>query len=822
MRRQLIKFRAAAARARTQWVKGDDHRWPAMACRNVAIDDGTLPRCASDCARPAEDEGLDSRHMAKISRKEALDFHSHGRPGKIAVVPTKALTSQRDLALAYSPGVAEPCLAIAEDPSAVNLYTARANLVAVISDGSAVLGLGDIGPLAAKPVMEGKGVLFKKFADIDVFDLELDARDPDAFIAAVAALEPTFGGINLEDIAAPQCFYIEQELKRRMKIPVFHDDQHGTAIISGAALLNAAALTGRELGEIKVVVNGAGASAVACAKFYFSLGVNPDNLLMCDSKGVIRSDRERLGDEKRAFARDTDRRTLSDALVGADLFLGLSVGGVLTPAMIAGMAERPIIFALANPDPEIPYEQARKARPDAIVATGRSDHDNQVNNVLGFPGIFRGALDVHATSITESMKVAAARALAELARKAVPDVVNQAYGDEYRFGPNYIIPKPFDPRVIQSVAPAVARAAVEAGVAQVEFDEGAYRERMRALLGGSTAVLRRFVRRAQQDPKTLVFSEAEDPRVLEACRIMIDDRIARPILLGDEQRIRAILRSQDIELEDGQYEIVDPTADPRASGYAAQLHALRQRKGIDRQLAANLMRRGNYFGTMMVAQGDADGLVSGVALSYPETIRPALQIVGLAPGVRRVAGMYLMLHRSGLLFFADTTVNLDTDAELLADVAEMVADEARTTFETEPRVAMLGYSNFGSARGKTADMVADAVDRLRARRPDLQVEGEMQANVALDYNLQRHNHPFTHLRGPANVLIFPNLEAGNVAYKLIRELGNVPAVGPVLLGMAKPISVLERDCSIDAIVHMAALTVVQAQRRAEATAHEEG
>ncbi|NVB42758.1 NADP-dependent malic enzyme [Pseudenhygromyxa sp. WMMC2535] len=754
--------------------------------------------------------------MAKLSRKEALDFHTHGRPGKIAVVPTKPLTSQRDLSLAYSPGVAEPCLEIAKDPSTVSLYTARANLVAVVSDGSAVLGLGNIGPLASKPVMEGKGVLFKKFADIDVFDIEIDTGgDPDKLIECVAALEPTFGGINLEDIKAPECFYIERELERRMGIPVFHDDQHGTAIISGAALINAAALTKRKLEDIKVVVSGAGASAVACSQFYFSLGIRPENLLMCDSRGVIHTEREDLNDSKRAFARETDKRSLTDALDGADMFLGLSVGGLVKPEMLAKMNPDPIIFALANPEPEIPYDVAREARPDAIVATGRSDYDNQVNNVLGFPGIFRGALDVRATHITEEMKRAAAKALAELARKDVPEVVAKAYGEDFTFGRNYIIPKPFDPRVIQWVAPAVAKAAVDCGVAQAPFDESAYRDRMRHLLGGSTAVLRRFVRRAQQDPKRLVFTDGEDPRILEACRVMIDEKICRPILLGHPDRIAAVAAKSDLELDPSGYDIVDPRSDERLEAYAEDLYRLRCRKGVDATLARALMQRSNYFGTMMVERGDADGLVSGIRYSYPETIRPALQIIGMAPGVRRVAGMYLMLHKRGLLFFGDTTVNLETDAELLADVAEMVADAAKKSFDVEPRVAMLGYSNFGSARGETVDKVSTAVELLSARRPDLEVEGEMQANVALDYHLQKLNHPFTRLSGPANVLIFPSLEAGNVAYKLIRELGDVPAVGPVLLGMDKPISVLERDCSIDAIVHMSALTVVSAQMRAE-------
>jgi malate dehydrogenase (oxaloacetate-decarboxylating)(NADP+) len=747
-------------------------------------------------------------------REDALEYHRRGRPGKIAVVPTKPLTSQRDLALAYSPGVAEPCLEIAKDPSKVNLYTARANLVAVISDGTAVLGLGDIGPLAAKPVMEGKGVLFKKFADIDVFDLEVKVDDPDKFIECVAALEPTFGGINLEDIKSPECFYIEEQLKRRMNIPVFHDDQHGTAIISGAALLNAAELTGRKLGEIKVVVSGAGASAIACSRFYVSLGIDRANILLVDSRGVVHSGRDDLNAVKREFVRDTDKRTLADALEGADLFLGLSVGGLVTPAMIMKMNPKPIIFALANPEPEIPYDVAREARPDAIVATGRSDFDNQVNNVLGFPGIFRGALDVRATTINEAMKVAAARALADLARKDVPEVVARAYGEDYSFGPNYIIPKPFDPRVLQWVAPAVAAAAVETGVAQIPFDHAEYSQRMRTLLGGSTAILRRFVRMAQRDRKTLVFPEGHDPRILEACRVLVDEGIATPVLLGDPERVRANIDKYDIGLNPGDYTLINPRSDERLARYIAVFHERRKRKGVDQNLSESLMRRPNYFGAMMLESGDADGLVAGVSYSYPETIRPALQIIGLAPGARRVAGMYLMLHRSGILFFADTTVNLDSDAESLADIAEMVADEAKQSFDTPPRVAMLSYSNFGSARGKTADMMAQAVELLAKRRPDLEVEGDMQANVAVDYALQQQTFPFTRLSGPANVLIFPNLEAGNVAYKLLRELGNVPAVGPVLLGMNKPVTVLERDSAVDAIVHMAALTVVQAQKRA--------
>lgn len=752
-------------------------------------------------------------------RKDALEFHSMGRPGKIQVVPTKPLTSQRDLSLAYSPGVAEPCLDIAEDPKLAQKYTARGNLVAVISNGTAVLGLGDIGALASKPVMEGKGVLFKKFADIDVFDLEVDVTDPDRLIDVVAALEPTFGGINLEDIKAPECFYIEAELKRRMKIPVFHDDQHGTAIITGAALLNAAALQEKKLEDIRVVVSGAGASAMACARFYVSLGVKKDNILMCDSKGVLHDKRDNLGELKLDFAVATKARTLSDAMKGADLFLGLSRGGLVTVDMVKSMAERPIIFALANPDPEIPYADAKGARPDAIVATGRSDTDNQVNNVLGFPGIFRGALDVGATSINEDMKVAAARALAELARKDVPDVVSRAYGEAYTFGPNYIIPKPFDPRVIQWVAPSVAKAAVESGVSTLHFDETAYRERMRSLLGGSTAIMRKFVGRAQSDPRRLVFPEATDRRILEACAILADEGIAFPVLLGNPKAIKQAIIDHDVPLSHEDFEILDPRSDSRLDRYTELLYEGRKRKGVTKVTARDLMRSNIYFAMMMVQRGDADGVLSGASHSYPRTIRPGLEIIGLAPGTRRVAGMYMMLHRRGILFFGDTTVNTEVNPEALADVAEMLADAART-FEVEPRVAMLSYSNFGSARGTGSDMVAQATALLRERRPDLEVEGEMQANVAVDYGLQKQAYPFTRLTGPANVLVFPNLEAGNVAYKLMRGLGDVPAVGPVLLGMAKPVTVLERDCTVDAIVHMAALTVVQAQQQTRATQSE--
>ncbi len=756
--------------------------------------------------------------MKKVRRKDALEYHATGRPGKIQVVATKPLTSQRDLSLAYSPGVAEPCLAIADDPAMAHRYTARGNLVAVITNGTAVLGLGNIGPLAAKPVMEGKGVLFKKFADIDVFDIEVDASDPDKFVEVVAALEPTFGGINLEDIKAPESFYIEEQLRARMKIPVFHDDQHGTAIISGAALLNAAVLQEKNLAELKVVVSGAGASAIACARFFVGLGVSRRNIVMVDSMGVIHLGRPDLTPVKREFASETEARSLAEALRGADMFLGLSKGGLVTGAMVEAMAPRPIIFALANPDPEIPYDEAKLARPDAIVATGRSDYDNQVNNVLGFPGVFRGALDVRATRVSEEMKIAAAHALADLARRDVPHEVSRAYGTEFHFGPSYIIPKPFDPRVLYWVAPAVARAAIESGAASGPLDERAYVEHLRGLLGQSSAIVRKFVRRAATDPKRVVFPEAEDPRILQAASILLDEHVAKPVLLGSRQTIESVARTREIDIDLSRCDIVDPATDGALTSYATVLYEHRQRRGMGRRSALKLMRDRNVFGMMMVRQGRADAAVTGLLSPYSETVRPALDIVGLAPGVRRAAGMYLMLHHQrGILFFGDTTMNVQPDAETLADIAELVADAART-FESEPRVVMLSMSNFGSVQHPEAAKCSRAVEILRARRPDLEVEGEMQGNVAVDYALQQRTFPFSRMSGPANVLIFPNLDAGNVAYKLVRELGGVISVGPVLLGMARPITVLERDCEVDTIVLMTALTVVDAQEHARRAA----
>ncbi|MCH9688015.1 MAG: NADP-dependent malic enzyme, partial [Deltaproteobacteria bacterium] len=620
----------------------------------------------------------------------------------------------------------------------------------------------------------------------------------------------------LEDIKAPESFYVEEELKRRMNIPVFHDDQHDTAIISGAALLNAAHLQEKSIESLRVVVSGAGASAVACARFFISLGVQANNLVMVDSTGVIYAGRtERMNSIKEQFVRETSARTLADALQGADVLLGLSVGGLVSTQMVETMAPRPIIFALANPNPEIPYDEAKMARPDAIVATGRSDTNNQVNNVLGFPFIFRGALDVRATAINEAMKVAAAHSIAELARREVPNVVNLAYGAEFSFGPDYIIPKPFDPRVLYWVAPAVAQAAVDSGVAQVEgFEVPTYREHLRTLLGHSSTVIRRFIKQASNRPQRIVFSEGDDPRILQACAIVLDEGVARPILLGQPDRIRAVVAEHDIDIDLERVHMVDPMVDADREQYVEQYYARRQRRGIDRKEAEQRMRERNHFGMMMVRQGRADGIVSGINAHYPDVIRPALSILGLAPGARRTAGMYMVLHHQrGMLLFADTTVNLDIDSEALADIAESVADAA-STYDIKPRVAMLSMSSFGSVRHPEAEKVARATAMLRERRPDLEVEGEVQANVALDYALQQQTFPFSRLTGPANVLVFPNLDAGNIAYKLMRELGNQTVVGPVLLGMAHPVTVLERDCDVDSIVLMTALTVVQAQDKA--------
>jgi malate dehydrogenase (oxaloacetate-decarboxylating)(NADP+) len=747
-----------------------------------------------------------------IRKNDALEYHRGGRPGKLEVVPTKPLVTQRDLSLAYSPGVAEPCLEIAANPEMAWEYTARGNLVAVVTNGTAVLGLGNIGPLAGKPVMEGKACLFKKFADIDVYDLEVDARDSARFIDVVAALEPTFGGINLEDLKAPECFEIEAGLRARMAIPVFHDDQHGTAIISGAALLNGAEITRRKLADLKIVISGAGASAIACANFYVSLGVSLENITMVDSIGVIYAGREQgMNQWKARFARKDDgARTRADALRGADLFLGLSKAGLCTGEMLKTMAKQPLVFALANPDPEIDYAEAKAARPDAIVATGRSDFPNQVNNVLGFPYVFRGALDVRAKEINEAMKIAAAHALAALAHEPVPDSVAEAYDvSAFKFGPDYIIPKPFDTRVLWWCAPAVAEAAMKSGAARLTLDLDEYRERLQRRIGGTQhTIMRQIVQRAKSAPKRIVFPDGDNIKVLRACQIALDEQIARPILLGHEKKIRQRAAELDLDLEG--VEIVNPADSPRHAAYATEYLALRCRKGVTASNATRLVNRRIHFGMMMVRTGDADGLVAGLTSPYPDTIRPALQILGIRPDVRRATGMYMMLLKNGVKFFADATVNIDPDAATLADTAIQVADAARA-FEVTPRIAMISFSNFGSAPHPESKKMAEAVDIVRRLRPDLEIDGEVQADIAVEPEKMRELFPFSRLTDEANVLVFPTLSAGNAAYKVLSALGGATAIGPILLGVNKPVTVLPRDANVDTIVSMTAYTVARSQ-----------
>ena len=746
-----------------------------------------------------------------IRTQDALDYHRCGRKGKIEVVATKPCLTQRDLSLAYTPGVAEPCKEIERDPDEVYNYTAKGNLVAVVSNGSAVLGLGNIGALASKPVMEGKGVLFKRFADIDVFDLELNTQDPDEIIRVVKILEPSFGGINLEDIKAPECFYIEEELKKQLSIPVFHDDQHGTAIISGAALLNALELVGKRIDEVKVVFNGAGASGIACASYYISLGVNPQNLIMCDSRGVIYKGRkEGMNPYKERFARETDLRTLEEAMVGADVFVGLSVGGVVTKEMIKSMNDNPIVFAMANPDPEITYEDAKAARDDIIMATGRSDYPNQVNNVLGFPFIFRGALDVRARAINEEMKKAATYALAALAKEDVPDSVIKAYGGErIAFGPEYIIPKPFDPRVLLWVAPAVAKAAMETGVARIHIDIEEYREKLEARLGRSREIMRGVINKAKRQPKRIVFPEGEEEKILRASQIILDERIGYPILLGDEATIKSKIK--ELRLDLNQAQIVDPLTFDRFELYAQELYNLRQRKGVTLTEARELLKNRNYFGSMMVHMGDADCLISGLTHHYPDTIRPALQIIRMREDVSRVSGLYMMIFKNDVMFFADTTVNIEPNEEELAEIALCCAEFARR-MDIEPRIAMLSFSNFGSTRHPLAEKVRRAVEIVKQRAPDLIVDGEMQADTAVVPEIIQQTYPFSRLKEKANILIFPSLEASNIAYKLMNRLGGAEAIGPVLLGMRKSVHVLQRGAEVNDIVNMAAIAVVDAQR----------
>ena len=746
-----------------------------------------------------------------IRPEDALDYHAGPPAGKLSIVPTKPCRTQRDLSLAYSPGVAIPCKEIERDPSLAYKYTAKGNLVAVVSNGTAVLGLGNIGAQASKPVMEGKAVLFKRFADIDVFDIELATEDPQEVIRACQLLEPTFGGINLEDIKAPECFVIEEELKRTLKIPVFHDDQHGTAIISGAALLNALELVGKKPEEIRMVINGAGASAIACAEHYIRLGVRRENIIMCDSKGVLYKGRkEGMNPYKERFAQDTPLRTLAEAMRGADVFIGLSVANCVTGEMLRTMADRPIVFAMANPDPEIPYEEAKRARPDVIMATGRSDYPNQVNNVLGFPFIFRGALDVRATAINDEMKMAATRALAALAKQDVPDSVRRAYGvEEMAFGPEYIIPKPFDPRVLIWESAAVAEAAMRTGVAQQPVNIEEYKEQLARRLGKAYEVMRMMVNKAQRAPKRVVFPEGEESKMLRASQILLDEKIAFPILLGSEKRIRARIEELKLNLEGAQ--IIEPARFPRLAEYIEELYRLRQRKGVTRKEAAELILNRNYFGSMMVRMGDADALIAGLTQHYPDTIRPALQVISVREGLTKVSGLYLLISpKREIYFLADCTVNIEPTAEDLAEIAICTAEMARR-FDVEPRVAMLSFSNFGSTRHPLAEKVRRAVELVKQREPGLMIDGEMQADTAVVPEIIEEDYPFSCLKGGANVLIFPDLEAGNIAYKLLNRIGGCEVIGPILMGMSRPVHVLQRGAEVNEIVNMAAIAVVDAQ-----------
>ena len=755
--------------------------------------------------------------MSKTNRKQdALDYHSQGRPGKIQVIPTKPTNSQRDLSLAYSPGVAEPCLRIAENKEDVYKYTAKGNLVAVISNGSAVLGLGDIGPEAGKPVMEGKGLLFKIFADIDVFDLELDTQNIDEFVTIVKALEPTFGGINLEDIKAPECFEIERRLKEVMSIPVMHDDQHGTAIISAAALINACELQKKKLDKVKIVVNGAGAAAISCTRLYVSLGARKENIVMLDRSGVIRSDRVNLEGTKAEFATDRKIDTLEEAVKNSDVFIGLSSPDVLTADMLKTMAKNPIVFAMANPDPEIAYDLAIKTRKDIIMATGRSDYPNQVNNVLGFPYIFRGALDVRATGINEEMKKAAVIAIAELAKKTVPESVNLAYNlKNIKFGKDYIIPKPIDFRLITSVSPAVAKAAMDSGIARKGIkDWEAYHEELKARLGLDDKLMRTITNKAKSAPKRVVFAEADNYKILKAAQIVRDEGIAIPILLGNKTAINTIMLENELEL-DG-VTIIDPLEElEKRSEFAEYLYKKRQRRGITLFEAKKLMKDRNYYGAAMVQFGEADALISGLTKDYPSTIKPALQVIGIENGVNRVAGMYMMLTKKGPVFFGDTTVNENPTVDELVDITVLL-DQSVRKFNIQPRVAMLSYSNFGSNDGAVPEKVRQAVKLLHEKHKNIIVDGDMQANFAMNTELLRDNYPFSTLVGaPANVLVFPNLESGNIAYKLLQEIGDAEAVGPILLGLNKPVHILQLGSSVREIVNMVTIAVVDVQTKEE-------
>jgi malate dehydrogenase (oxaloacetate-decarboxylating)(NADP+) len=764
-----------------------------------------------------------SKHK-NLRREQALEYHANGRPGKIEVIPTKEAKTQRDLSLAYSPGVAEPCKEIKNNPEDVYKYTAKGNLVGVISNGTAVLGLGDIGAEASKPVMEGKAVLFKIFADIDVFDIEINEKDPVKFVEIVKALEPTFGGINLEDIKAPECFYIEEKLKEQMKIPVMHDDQHGTAIISSAAMLNALELQKKKIDKVRFVVNGAGAAAMACIQLYVALGAKYENFIVFDKDGVLHVGRTDLGPIRAKFAVKKSNWTLETAMKDADCFLGLSVGNVVTPEMVKSMAKNPIVFAMANPDPEITYEDATKVRKDVIMATGRTDYPNQVNNVLGFPYIFRGALDVRATQINEPMKLAAVKAIADLAKSPVPDIVNMAYNQtNMSFGPEYIIPKPLDPRLLSSIAPAVAKAAMDSGVAQKQITNwDAYKVELNKRLGLDNQLIRVIGTKAKKDPKRVVFAEADNLKILKAASIVYDDGIAYPILLGDPEKINRIAEQNNIDISD--LPIIDPRSDEmeaKREFYGELFFNKRRRKGFNQYESLKIMKDRNHFGCMMVETGDADAMLSGLTKNYAEAIRPALQIIGTDEGVKKIAGMYLLLTKKGPIFLADTTVNFNPTAEELADITMMVAKEVRN-FNLVPRIAMLSYSNFGSSDSPEAKLVAEATRILKQRNPSLIVDGEMQGSLAFNKEILKDNYPFSELVDEdVNVLMFPNLTSGNVTYNLLKEIGGADAIGPILLGLKKPVHVLQLGSTVRNIINMAMVAVVDAQLKCRIDTKEE-
>lgn len=750
-------------------------------------------------------------------KQDALDYHSQGRPGKIEVVPTKPYSTQRDLSLAYSPGVAEPCLRIQENPDDVYKYTAKGNLVAVISNGTAVLGLGNIGSEASKPVMEGKGLLFKIFADIDVFDIEIDRTDVEGFVQTVKAISPTFGGINLEDIKAPECFEIEKRLKAELQIPVMHDDQHGTAIISAAALINALELAEKNISEVRIVVNGAGASAISCTRLFVSLGAQLANIVMLDSTGVIRTDRDNLDEQKRYFATERNIHSLEEAMVNADVFIGLSKGNILNADHLRAMAANPIVFAMANPDPEITYEAAHASRTDIILATGRSDFPNQVNNVIGFPFIFRGALDVRATQINEEMKLAAVRAIANLAKQPVPEIVNLAYNKtNILFGRDYIIPKPLDPRLITTVAPAVAKAAMDSGVARLKITNWeAYEEELSKRLGLDNKLIRVITNKAKQNPQRIVFAEADTYKILKSAQIVRDEGIAKPILLGNKEKIMRLIEEHNLDL--GDIPIIDPREESsNLDSFGELFFRKRARNGFNYHEARKIMRERNYYGAMMVETGQADALISGLTRKYADILRPAIYIIGTQEEVTHVAGMYIMITKRGPIFFADTTINVNPTTEELVEIALLTA-KAVQQFNMKPRIAMVSFSNFGSSKDPQAKKVKDAVKILHDKFPGLIVDGEMQANFAFNTQMLKDNFPFSELaKEGANTLIFPNLDSGNIAYKLIQEMGGAEAIGPVLLGMKKPVHILQLGSSVREIVNMVTIAVVDAQARKNA------